>query len=233
MSQVQLLYRLQLLDSELDEAGAELARIAAVLGESQALKQAQKAVETADKALRQTQARMLDLDLEVKSLADKISQQDKILYSGKVSSAKEAANLQDEVAALKRWREKREELLLEAMVEADEGEDRLARAQAELATIQAQWTAGQEELSHKQSALQARVADLRAQRPLLIGTIEADNLSEYEELRTRKAGRAVAALQNGVCQGCGIAASNSKIQRTRAAVELTYCSTCGRILYVP
>ena len=54
-----------------------------------------------------------------------------------------------------------------------------------------------------------------------------------EDLRQRRAGRAVAMAKNGVCEGCGLTASNSKIQQARTGLELKYCSTCGRILYVP
>ena len=51
--------------------------------------------------------------------------------------------------------------------------------------------------------------------------------------RSDDPGRAVAAVKNGTCQGCGLGASNRKVQQARAGTELVYCGTCGRILYVP
>ncbi|MBN1995011.1 MAG: hypothetical protein JW953_20115 [Anaerolineae bacterium] len=233
MSQVQRLYRLQSLDSELDKTKQQLTDIAARLGESQTLKDAQKAVETADKNLHNVQTKMRDLELEVKSLGDKIAQQEKMLYGGKAFSAKEAANLQDEVASLKRRYANREEVLLEAMVEAEEAGERLAQAQAELSHVQTSWAADQADLLKKQSQLEAKVTELVEQRLGLAGGIEADDLDEYEALRPSKAGVAVAAVKEGVCQGCGIAPSHSKMQRARAGNELIYCGGCGRILYVP
>ncbi len=232
MSRAQLLYQLQCLDSQLDEANKELAEIAAALGESDALKKAKKTVETAEKEIHSAQTTVRDLDLEVTSLADKIAHEEKSLYSGKLTSAKEAANLQDEIASLKRWHEKREELLLEAMVAVEEAEGRFQQAETELAKIQTEWAANQEGLKQKQSALKTKVAELMDQRPVIGQMINADDLSEYEDLRTRKAGRAVVVVKNSVCQGCGMTASNSKIQQARAGTELMYCGTCGRILYV-
>lgn len=233
MSQAQRLYQLQLLDSKIDEVNAELAEIEAALGESDALKKAKTAVGIAEKELRQARSTMLDLELEVKSLANKISQEEKTLYSGTVTSAKEAANLQDEVNSLKRRNEQREELLLEAMVDVEEAEERLEMTQATLAMTQKKWTVDQEDLSQKQETLQTKLAELTEQRPIIANGIDEDDLAIYENLRPKRAGRAVAALRNGVCQACGMTASNRQVQQARTGTELTYCGSCGRILYVP
>ncbi|MBN1219093.1 MAG: hypothetical protein JXM69_09195 [Anaerolineae bacterium] len=233
MSRVQRLYRLQSLDSELDKTKQRLADIAARLGESNALKEAGQATKIADQNLHKIRTKMRDLDLEVKSLSQKITQQEKLLYGGRNLSAKEASNLQDEVESLKRRRSQREELLLEAMVEAETAEAQLAQAQTALSSIQAEWTVDQEELVKTQSELEAKVADLLEQRPGLVSGVEVDDLEEYEDIRPLKGGIAVALVKDGACQGCGMAPSRSKIQRARAGQELTYCGGCGRILYVP
>ena len=233
MSRIQLLYQLQLLDSELDQANRELAQIVAALGESDALKKAKADVESADKNLRSARATLQDLDLEVRGLANKIAQQEKLLYSGKTMSAKEAANLQDEVASLQRWHQKREEALLEAMVIVEEAEETLSQAQTNLSSVQTEWAAGQKDLIAQQSHLKTQIAELVDRRPTVAKGIKADDLDEYDDLRRKRAGRAVALTTNGVCQGCGMAASHRKIQQARAGTELPYCSTCGRILYVP
>jgi predicted nucleic acid-binding Zn-ribbon protein len=233
LSQIQQLYRLQSLDSKLDQANQQLTDIAAKLGESQALQEAKEAVEVAEKSLRKIQTKMRDLDLEVKGLSQKITQQEKMLYGGKNLSAKEAANLQDEVASLKRWHSNREELLLETMVEVEDAEEELDKLQAELTRVQAEWAADQEDLVETQGQLEIKVVEFMEQRPMIVGGIEADDLSEYEDLRPMKAGVAVALVKNGVCQGCGMAASNSKLRQARTGEELIYCGGCGRILYVP
>lgn len=232
MSRVQQLYQLQILDSEVDKINQQLAEIVAELGESDALKQAKAKVEAQEKALRHVQATMQDLNLEVKSLANKITQQEKTLYQGKPLSAKEAANLQGEINSLKRRQGQREELLLEAMVGAEEAEEQLEQAQAELATIRAGWQANQERLTQQQADLRAKSDQLKHQRPVMVKVIDADDMEAYEDLRPRKAGRAVALVKDGICLGCGVGASSSRIQQARAGAELIYCGTCGRILYV-
>jgi predicted nucleic acid-binding Zn-ribbon protein len=232
LSRVQQLYQLQLLDSEVDKTNQQLAEIATRLGESEALKQAKAQAEAAERQLRQAQATMQNLNLEVQSLTQKIAQQEKTLYQGKALSPKEATNLQDEIASLKRRQGQREELLLEAMVGAEEAEQQLEQMRTRLAAIQTEWQSDQERLAEQQAALKNKLNELKQQRPVMVKVIDADDLDEYEELRPRKAGRAVAVIKDGICLGCGVAASSSRIQHARAETELIYCGTCGRILYV-
>lgn len=232
MSRVQQLYQLQMLDSEVDKTNQQLAEIAARLGESEVLKQAKTQAEGAEKQLHQAQAAMQNLNLELQSLTQKITQQEKTLYQGKALSPKEATNLQDEIASLKRRQSQREELLLEAMVGTEEAEQRLEQMRAKLAAVQTDWQSDQERLAEQQAALKNKLNELKQQRPVMVKVIDPDDLAEYEELRPRKAGRAVAVVKDGICLGCGVAASSSRIQHARAGTELIYCGTCGRILYV-
>ncbi|RME76177.1 MAG: hypothetical protein D6784_06445 [Chloroflexi bacterium] len=233
MSRVQQLYRLQLLDSRLDGVKKRLAEVEAGLGESRELRQAKDAVQTARDRLKKAQTTVTDLDLEVNALAQKITNHEKLLYSGKTMSPKEAANLQEEVASLKRWRSQREEALLEAMVAVEEAEAVLSEAEARLNEVEKRWQESQAGLLAEQKALQAELAELEAQRPEAVSAVDGADIEEYEALRRKRAGRAVAEVKNGVCQGCGVAPSYSKVQKARSGTELVYCSTCGRILYAP
>jgi len=232
LSRIQQLYQLQMLDGEVDKTNQQLAEIAARLGENEVLKQVKAQAEAADKQLRQAQTTMQNLNLELQSLTQKIAQQEKTLYQGKALSPKEATNFQDEIASLKRRQSQREELLLEAMVGAEEAEQHLEQTQAKLAAVQTEWQADQEHLAEQQATLKTKLNELKQQRPVMVKVIDADDLDEYEEVRQHKAGRAVAVVKDGICLGCGVAASSSRIQHARTGTELIYCGTCGRILYV-
>jgi predicted nucleic acid-binding Zn-ribbon protein len=233
LSRTLQLYQLQTLDSEIDKTRQQLAEVRARLGESEALKRAREALHLAEATLRKAQTTMQDLDLEVKSLGEKIVNQEKRLYGGKILNAKEAANLQEEVAALKRRNGEREERLLEAMLAVEEDQETLTQRQVEFSTIEATWSADQAQLQANQETLNQQLSQLLERRPLMADSLQPDLLREYDGLRSKKAGRAIVAVKDGVCQGCGIAMSNSRVQRARTDDSLTYCSTCGRILYVP
>lgn len=232
LNRTHLLYQLQGLDSKIDKAKQELAEVEAQLGESAALRQAKQTSEMAQQQMRQAQTKLKDLELEVKGLSDKIAGQEKLLYSGKAMSAKEAANLQDEIASLKRWHSAREELLLEAMLEAEEAEETVTQAQDALSRVEAEWRDSQGDLGTKQQRLQAEIEELQQQRPTFAEAVDQDDLREYDALRRKKGGVAIAAVKGSVCQSCGMIASNNKIRQAGSGADLVYCGGCGRILYI-
>jgi predicted nucleic acid-binding Zn-ribbon protein len=232
MSRTQHLYELQQVDLEIESASRRLKEIAASLVESNELKQARKMVVEAQARLAKRRARMKDLDLEVSSLSHKIETDEQRLYSGRVTNPKELASLQDEVASLRRWRDKKEDDLLEVMVAAEEGEAALADAQAILTQISETWRAEQGDLADEQAQLQARLRELNEQRESLVAAIGPEDMAIYERLRQRKAGRAVALVKDGICQGCRMNPPTSQVQHARSGTELVFCNNCGRILHV-
>jgi predicted nucleic acid-binding Zn-ribbon protein len=232
MSRTQHLYELQQVDLEIESASRRLKEIAASLVESNELKQARKMVVEAQARLTKRRARMKDLELEVSSLSHKIETDEQRLYSGRVTNPKELASLQDEVASLQRWRDKKEDDLLEVMVAAEEGEAALADAQAILTQISETWRAEQGDLADEQAKLQARLGELSEQRESLVAAIGPEDMAIYERLRQRKAGRAVALVKDGICQGCRMNPPTSQVQHARSGTELVFCNNCGRILHV-
>ena len=233
MSRTQHLYQLQQTDLEIESVSRRLKEIAATLGESSELKRARKMVADTEAHLTESRAEMQNLDLEVNGLSQKIETNEGRLYSGRVANPKELGSLQEELSSLKRWREKKEEDLLEAMVAVEEAEAALADAQAILNQVNETWRAEQGDLADEQIDLQAQLEQLRKQRESLIAAIGPEEVTTYERLRQRKGGRAVAAVKDGICEGCRINPPSSQVQHARSGTELVFCNNCGRILHVP
>lgn len=232
MSRTQRLYELQQIDLELESASRRLKEIAARLGENAELKRARKMVAEAEAQAAQCRGGMQNLDLEVNGLSQKIETNEGRLYSGRVTNPKELASLEEEVASLKRWREKREEDLFEAMVGTEEAEASLADAQAILNQVSESWRAEQGNLADEQTDLQARLEELRGQREALVTAIGSEEVTAYERLRRQKGGRAVAGVKDGICEGCRMNPPSSQVQHARSDNELVFCNNCGRILHV-
>lgn len=223
------LYRLQGLDSEGDGKRRRLAEVRAALGESKALLQARQAVQSAQARARELARRQRDLELEVEGLADKITGAEQQLYSGAIKNPKELTDLQAEVAALRRWKQKLEDDLLEVMVEREEADAVHTQAQQHLDETQAHWSDQQADLVSEQEALQERLAELEQARTTLLPSIDPGDLATYEALRRRKGGVAVAQVNEGTCGECGVAISPSLEWQLRQG-QLTHCGNCGRIL---
>jgi predicted nucleic acid-binding Zn-ribbon protein len=232
MSRTLALYELQQADTETQSVSQRLKEIGASLGESSDLRRARKMVTEAEAELTGYRAQMQNLDLEVNGLSDKIENNEKRLYSGRVTNPKELENLQQELASLKRWREKREEDLLEAMVGTEEAEAGLADAQAILTQVSETWRVQQGDLIAEQARLETRLEELVELKESLVKAVGPADATTYESLRQRKAGRAVAAVRDGICEGCRMNPPSSQVQHARSGNEFVFCNNCGRILHI-
>lgn len=223
------LYRLQCLDSEEDAKQSRLVEVEAALGESIALMQARRALESVQVLVRRWTLQQRDLELETLGVTDKISRSEQRLYSGTVRNPKELADLQAEVAALRRRQQKLEDDLLEAMVEREETETAHAQAQRHLDETQALWSVQQADLMAEREMLQRRLAEIEQARAELLPSIEARELAAYQTLRRRKGGLAVVQVRDGACGGCGVGVPPSLDWQLRQE-GLGYCGNCERII---
>ncbi|HEY85744.1 MAG TPA: hypothetical protein G4N96_11615 [Chloroflexi bacterium] len=233
MPSTQQLYQLQQFDSQIDASNKRLNEIASNLVETEALKLVRKKLKAAETARRQTRAFMTDLDLEVKGLQQKITRHERRLYSGKLVNPKEAASLQEEIASTKRWQTKREEDLLEAMIALEEAEAAYQAAQQAYDETKSNWKADQADLLREQGQLQAENTDLSKARKSTTQFIDGKVLTRYEQLRKKKGGIAVAAIEDGSCLTCGVILSSRLCQQARTDdSKLYYCENCGRIIHI-
>lgn len=223
------IYRLQCLDSEGDAKRKRLAEVGAALGESEALKQARRALEIAQALVQKWTVRQRDLELEIQGISDKTARSEQRLYSGRVKNPKELADLQAEVASLQRRRLKLEDDLLEVMIEQEEAETARTQAQQHLDETQVHWSDQQVDLIAEQEMLQEGLAEVEQARAKLLPSIEAGDLATYQNLRRRKGGLAVTQVSGDACGVCGMAVSPSLKWQLRQG-ELGHCSNCERII---
>jgi len=229
MSRGAALHSLQLCDSEGDVKRNRTVEIRAALGESEALKQARRAVETAQARGQKWAVRQRDLELKIQGLEDKISRSENQLYGGEITNPKELADIQAEVASLRRRRQALEDKCLEAMIEREEAEAEENQAKHQLGETEARWSAEQADLMSERQALEERLAELEQERTGLLDIIGGDDLATYENLRRRKSGLAVTQARDDTCGICGYAVSpNLKWQLRDEGVAT--CSNCERII---
>jgi predicted nucleic acid-binding Zn-ribbon protein len=229
MTQGADLHRLQYLDSECDAKQSRLAEIKAELGESQALKQARRALEVTQKLVRKWTLRQRDLELEAQGISDKTARSEQRLYSGTVKNPKELADLQSEIASLRRRQQKLEDDLLEIMIEREEAEAAYTQAQQHLDETETHWSLQQANLVIEQETLQKNLSETEQTRAELLPSIDAGDLSTYQHLRRRKGGLAVTQVNGDACGACGMAISpNLKWQLRQEG--LAHCSNCERII---
>ena len=184
--------------------------------------------------LRETQARLRDLELSLSSSAEKTKKIEQDLYSGRIGNPKELAAMQDEVTVLGRQRQRIEDEMLELMEDTERlGED--------LGTLEAQRASRERELEDHLTqyrdhnrALEDERSSLQGRREAQTAEIAPELLRRYERLRERKDGLAVAqVLANGICEGCHFKIPDRLYADLQELDDLRTCEECGRILYVP
>ncbi len=226
------LYHLQQLDGEVERIAAEAQAITAALQDDSAARQAQQAFASAQRALQQRQQTLRAAEQELADLAARIKSHNDRLYSGNVTNPRELGSLQQEVQHLRDLHHAQEERVLEAMAAAEDAQALAESEQTKLTTLENTRQQEQTALLERQRQVEARLADARQRRQSQAESCEPALVQRYEQIR-RMRGKAVALAEGGACQGCHVSLTASDMQRVRASADITTCSNCGRILYLP
>lgn len=231
MSQVTILYRLQKIDSKRDQLLARLKEIESSLSNDPALRDSKQQAEDAELQLAKAQDALKDADNTSRSTRVKIEEAEAALYGGKIKSPKELQDIQKEIASLKRHLAVLEDRQIEAMVTLEEKEAANAQAEAKHQQSQLNNKLKNGDLSLEQQALTREVERLNAERQAASGSLTQETLQLYERLRKQKSGIALALVEDESCQVCGSSLTPAECQAARSPSRLTFCGSCGRILY--
>jgi uncharacterized protein len=231
MNQAFHLYRLQQIDTQIDQAEAQLADVNRRLAGDEKIQQAQKAVDDATQHVHQAQHALKQAEFIVKEQQIKIGQAESTLYSGLVKIPKELQDLQKDIASLKKHLGTLEDHQLEAMIGLEEAEALEKSSQQALTQEKVAFAEKSSGWLGKKDLLLHVLERLRAERAAAVAPILPDTLQDYEAMRKRKNGVAVTTVKDGNCSVCGATIRPSEVQSARNALDPVYCSSCGRILY--
>lgn len=231
MSRSLNLYRLQQVDSQIDQVNARLKEIEILLSDNATVRKAASIATRTEQNLEAAQKEQRQAEVKVKDQRIKIEQTEATLYGGTVRNPKELQDLQNEVAALKRFLDTLEERQLEAMLAVDEAAEKNDEAQKILSHYQAEAEKQQASLIEEREQLQSENAAAGRQRQSAAQAVTADDLATYEQVRKKRAGVAVAKVRDKACSACGSILTASLHQAARSPSQVVFCDSCGRILY--
>jgi predicted nucleic acid-binding Zn-ribbon protein len=226
------LFQLQTLDLERDAKYRRLKQVIAALTEPESLANAAAALASTQEQVTSARVRRQDLELETRTLETKIASVEERLYSGQVKNPKELADLQNDVASLRRRRTTLDDTVLDAMIALEDAEGAEREAQSKLAALQTQWQTDRHALMDERQQLEADIATLTEQRNQMVAAISPEYLKPYQKLRHEYSGQAVARVQDGTCIACGVEISDRLLARARLSEDLNYCGNCERILMI-
>ena len=225
------LYRLQQVDSQIDQIQARLKVIQETLENDLELKAATVHFEISDKNCKDAERALKLAEAEVQKQRIKIEQTDASLYGGHVHNPKELQDLQKDVASLKRHLETLEERELEAMILVESAEKERQLAQIELERVKSSRGDQNRDLTKESESLHKDRERLASERGAVTGNLASQLVGIYDQLRQQRRGIAVTTLSDGSCAACGTTLTQSQQQSARSTSQLFYCPTCSRILY--
>ncbi len=187
-------------------------------------------VEAIDLDLQNTRTEQQDLELESRSLTDRIRESEKTLMSGELHNPKELEALQSSIDAMKSHRTDLENRSVDRLVMVDSLQVSLEEKQAALAKVEEEWTSRKTAFETEIDKRKKEYAYLKKAREHVAEILSTENLELYEHLRRRKNGVAVAQLEDEMCGACHTQVAIGILNNIRYSDELLSCPSCGRIL---
>jgi uncharacterized protein len=231
MSQISILYRLQQIDSQLDNAKLSLQNVEKELGDTSLLQEAQLNVNQEEQKYEDEVKRLRECENRSYSVRVKIELSEASLYGGKIHIPKELQDLQNEIASLKRLITTYEDQELEAMGAVEQAEESKNRAKAAMQEIQSKQIERNAILNGEKTKLLGQIERLSAERNATIAPISPSDMALYEQLRKIRNGVAVVKITSRACGACGATLTAAVIQSSQSPGLIIRCPTCGRILY--
>ena len=229
------LLELQKVDSVIDRLEARLRHLPeqATLDSLEARRQElESEIATCQAAFNEVTTRQKRVDYEVDSVGQKLTIEERRLYSGTVNSSKELSDLSREVEALKRRKAILEDQDLDVMEEREGVEKQLHALTGEHSALLAQIEAQRRLRDEASGDVGVQLSAAQAERNQKSPAFDPALLALYDSIRASKGGVGAAAMVEGVCQGCHIRMPAQEAERVRQATGLTRCDECRRILVV-
>lgn len=166
---------------------------------------------------------------ELKLLEEKIKRESEKLYSGKVTNPKELSGIQIELSHLNEKKESIEEDLIMKLDETSEINNLKVSYDGKIGEIESKVNKLKDIIEQKSFEINIKVEALKSERQKQVQTIDSELLEEYEDLRSKNQGIAIAEMTNGVCQACYVELPGAEVDKMKPG-EKNYCSFCGRMI---
>ncbi len=231
MSQSFHLYQLQKIDRQLDQIRQRTHIIQTQIESDTRLVSAREEAARIHTQVEQIQRSLKKIEHEVESRRVKLEQSEANLYSGRIKVPKELQDIQSEVASLKRGISGLEDQQLEIMIHLETARAAYGDAQRQVAHTEALVTQEHAGLIGEQTRLENDKERLQIERNAVVSQVLENSLTQYNALRQRKQGIAVAAVEDYACTACGAGLTPAQCQAARSPATIVYCPSCGRIIY--
>jgi uncharacterized protein len=232
MSRINALFRLQEIDSQIDNQNTIISRAEAQIADSSAVTEAKTHLEAADTALKTTRTKQRDNEYESEKAKKHAEDLEKKLYGNLIKGAKEIENAQREIENFKKRHKELDDEGIELMLSVEAAEDELKKARAKLTQVETEKKESDAKQHELKATAETELQKLNGLRTQALKAIMPPDVPVYEKLRNQKQGVAVAEILNAkICGKCRVEIPSSLRNNAKSGMQIVNCQNCGRILY--
>lgn len=231
--QLKDLFKLQKVDSGLDELNRKLDNLPVRKELCDAMDRHKQAVEQfniVNIVNEEFNKKLKKFENELNVLESKIKKEESRLYSGTVVNPKELKGLQDEIASLNRKKDGLETEELEVLEQIDGVKENSNKIEKDKTLLEQKINDLKQTFDEQKNIIGQQVKELKDQRQQLISSIESALIEKYEKTKAEKHGVGVAIIVDRICSGCRIDIPAIEISRINEKGELARCPNCKRLL---
>lgn len=232
MSRPFKLFRLQQIDSQLDLLRSQLIQVEKALADDSEKRQIENKLSQFKEDLAEKRNVLRSSEFETQQQRIKIEQTEAALYGGKVRNPKELQDLQNESAALRRYLSALEDRQFEAMLAEEDASHQFEEINKEYDLFLQESTKINHQFIFDRERLLKEIANSEDERKAAAAVIDSEDLTIYQQLRTKRRGVAVSKVVDKACSACGSTLSAALLSATRSPNHLNLCESCGRMLYI-
>ena len=227
---LKLVIRLQEIDHRLAELAREIAALPKYIAEIEKKLVAHERKLEADRAaLSGNQKERKKCEGEIQIQEQKISKLKDQMVLAKTNEQYRA--FQNEITFCEQAIRKSEDRILDLMSEAEPLDTNVKKAEAALKEEKQQVEAEKAQARERTAVDQKQLAELQAERKTLAAGVNPQTYRDYERIRKKWRGHAVAEATDGRCSACQIVLRPQFYQDLRHSTDVMFCESCGRILY--
>lgn len=225
------LFQLQKIDTRLSTLKTERERIILQLENDPVLLNAKQRLTKYSVEHQELINKLAETETQIGTRRIKKEQSENNLYQGKITNPKELQDLQKEISIIQKQIKDLEEFQLDFLYRLESKQKELSTAELELVSAKNNNELNNEMLHKKIDTIIAEQSKLTSEKSAILSQLSADIIKIYDELRTRKKGLAVSKVEEGACGICGGSLTPSDHQQAKSPNLITFCPSCGRILY--
>ena len=172
------------------------------------------------------------LELELSSIETRLKEVDEKLYSGVITTEKEAKSLQDEIGHLKERQDALESELLEILSQIEDLTTAINEVNSQLEVQNKDIQVLEDAIKRVENELNQKVLEAKDRREETVKVLTDEILKSYEAHRVHFPSDAVVRFNGPTCNGCHLTMSAMETDRIKGLEvgALTECSECGRLV---